>query len=86
MPSLILTSVLMLALANPNPPNAHPLTEIQALGYRQQWSATRWNATGDVDGIAWLETWGNSLIGAMEALQLLAVRRVTQQEQEDPRC
>jgi hypothetical protein len=46
--------------------------KIQALGITQEWSATRWKATGDVDGIGWLEAWGTSLIGAMEALRALA--------------
>jgi hypothetical protein len=56
--------------------------KIQALGITQEWSATRWKATGDVDGIGWLEAWGTSLIGAMEALRALAAQRVAEQEQE----
>jgi hypothetical protein len=57
---------------------------IQALGITQQWSTTRWKATGYVEGIGWLEAWGTSLIDAMEALQALAARRVAEQEAESP--
>jgi hypothetical protein len=57
--------------------------KIKALGITQQWSPTSWKATGYVDGAGWLGAWGTSLIGAMEALQALAARRVAQQEQED---
>ena len=32
----------------------------QALGITQPWSTTRWHATGDVDGVGWLEAWGAS--------------------------
>jgi hypothetical protein len=49
---------------------------IQALGITQEGSATRWKATGYVDGVGWLEVWGTSLFGAMEALQALAAQRI----------
>jgi hypothetical protein len=51
---------------------------IQALGVTQEGSPTRWRATGSVEGIGWLEAWGTSLIGAMEALQALAAQRVAE--------
>jgi hypothetical protein len=54
--------------------------KIKGLGITQEWSTTRWRATGYVDGIGWLEAWGTSLIGAMEALQALAAERVAEQE------
>jgi hypothetical protein len=36
----------------------------------------RWKASGDVDGIGWLEAWGESLIEAMERLQAKAAEQV----------
>ena len=59
---------------------------IQALGITQHWSPTRWNATGDVEGVGWLEAWGTSLLEAMEALQALAARCMAEHAQEDPAC
>ena len=49
--------------------------QIQALGITQQGSPTRWKATGDVDGMGWLEAWGTTLIAAMEALHALVRER-----------
>jgi hypothetical protein len=60
--------------------------KIQALGITQQGSSTRWKATGYVDGVGWLETWGKSLIEAMEALQALAAQRVAQRGEEASPC
>jgi hypothetical protein len=57
--------------------------KIQALGVTQQGSATRWKATGYVDGVGWLEAWGASLTEAMEALQALAAKRVAEREEEE---
>ena len=51
---------------------------IQALGITQEWSGTRWKATGYVEGVGWLEAWGPSLIAAWEALQALAAQRVAE--------
>jgi hypothetical protein len=51
---------------------------IQALGVTQERSPTRWRATGSVEGIGWLEAWGPSLIGALEALQTLATQRAAE--------
>jgi hypothetical protein len=59
---------------------------IQALGITQEGDPTRWRATGYVEGIGWLEAWGTSLIGAMEALQKLAAQRVTEQAEEKSGC
>jgi hypothetical protein len=56
---------------------------IQALGITQEWSTTRWKATGYVAGIGWLEAWGTSLITAWEALQALAAQRVAETAKED---
>src|SRR3712207_699383 len=56
--------------------------KIQALGITREGAATRWKATSYVDGVGWLEAWGTSLIGALEALQALAAQRVAQQEEE----
>jgi hypothetical protein len=58
--------------------------KIQALSITQEGVATRWNATGYIDDVGWLEAWGTSLVGAMEALQALAAVRVA--EQEEVRC
>jgi hypothetical protein len=57
--------------------------KIQALGITQEGAPTPWKATGYVDAVGWLEAWGTSLIGAMEALQVLAAQHVAQQEQEE---
>jgi hypothetical protein len=59
--------------------------KIQALGITQEGAATRWKATGYVDGVGGLEAWGTSLIGAMEALHALAAQRVAQREKEASR-
>ena len=56
--------------------------KIDALGITQQWSTTSWKATGYIEGVGWLEAWGTSLIGAMEALQVLAAQRMAQQEED----
>jgi hypothetical protein len=44
----------------------------------------RWRATGYVEGIGWLEAWGESLIGAMEALQALAAQHVAGPDEGRP--
>jgi hypothetical protein len=61
-----------------------PDVKIQALGIVQDGSPTRWKATGYVEGVGWLEAWGKSLIGAMEALQALAAQRVAAQADVPP--
>jgi hypothetical protein len=58
--------------------------KIQALGIIQDWSATRWKATGYVEGVGWLEARGKSLIEAMEMLQALAAMRVTKRSDGSP--
>jgi hypothetical protein len=55
------------------------LPKIHALGITQEGSPTRWKATGDVDGVGWLEAWGTLLIEAMDALQALAAERVAEE-------
>jgi hypothetical protein len=45
--------------------------KIQRLGLTQDDSPTRWQATGYVEGVGWLEAWGTSLLDAMNALQAL---------------
>jgi hypothetical protein len=57
--------------------------QISALGIvRDPWS-TRWQASGDVEGVGWLEAWGRTLIEAMKALQALAAQRVTPRGEEE---
>jgi hypothetical protein len=46
--------------------------KIQGLGVVQEGSPTRWKASGDVEGIGWLEAWGTSLVDALMALQARA--------------
>jgi hypothetical protein len=60
--------------------------KIKALGITQEWSGTSWKATGDVEGIGWLEAWGPSLPTALAALQALAAQRVAEpaEGEEDP--
>jgi hypothetical protein len=58
--------------------------EIQALGVVQDGSPTRWKATGSVDGIGWLEAWGDSLIDATDALHALAAQRVAERTASKP--
>lgn len=49
-----------------NPP------KIRGLKIVQEGSPTRWKATGEVEGIGWLEAWGTSLVDALTALQTCA--------------
>ncbi len=58
--------------------------KIQALGLTQEGAATRWKATGYVDGVGWLEARGPTLTEAMEALQVLAAQRVAERGEEPP--
>jgi hypothetical protein len=55
-----------------NPPH------IQGLGIIQDGFTRRWKATGEVEGVGWLEAWGATLVEAMEALQALAAKRVAE--------
>ena len=57
------------------------LPKIKGLGITQVGAATRWKATGYVDGMGWLGAWGTTFITAMEALQVLAAQQVAQQEE-----
>jgi hypothetical protein len=36
-----------------------------------------------VEGLGWLEAWGTSLVGAMEALQWLAAQQMAQLEDHE---
>lgn len=56
---------------------------IKGIGITQQGSPTSWKTTGYVDGVGWLEVWGTSLIGAMEAIQALAAQYITEQEWDE---
>jgi hypothetical protein len=68
-------------MASPEGPSLNP-PEIQALRVTQEGAPTRWLAKGYVEGIGWLEAWAESLVAAMEALQVLAAQHGVQQEQE----
>jgi hypothetical protein len=46
--------------------------EIRGLGIVQDGFTGRWKATGEVEGVGWLEAWGSTLVEAMEALQAKA--------------
>jgi hypothetical protein len=37
---------------------------IQALGIRQLWSPTYWQATSYVEGLGWLEAYGRSMLSS----------------------
>jgi hypothetical protein len=58
---------------------------IRALGIIQDGFSMRWKATGEVEGLGWLEAWGSTLVEAMEALQALAARRVEEKREEADR-
>jgi hypothetical protein len=53
---------------------------IQALGIVQDPWSMRWQASGHVEGLGWLEVWGPTLVAAMEALQALAEAQLAEQE------
>jgi hypothetical protein len=53
--------------------------KIRWLGIVQDGSPTRWKATGEVEGIGWLEAWGTSLVGALTALQIHAAEMAREQ-------
>jgi hypothetical protein len=52
--------------------------KIRALGITQDGFTMRWKARGDVEGIGWLEAWGDTSLGALEALQRHAAERVAE--------
>jgi hypothetical protein len=54
-------------------------SKIRGLGIVQDGSPTRWKASGDVEGIRWLEAWGTSLIDALKALEARAVEIACEQ-------
>jgi hypothetical protein len=57
--------------------------KIQGIGMVQDGSPTRWKATGEVEGVGWLEAWGSSLVEALEALQALAARIGAEKRQQE---
>jgi hypothetical protein len=56
------------------------MPKIQALGITQEGSSTRWKATSYGEGMGWLEARGTSLIEVIEALRVLAMQRVAEQD------
>jgi hypothetical protein len=56
---------------------------IQGLGMVQDGFTRRWKATGEVEGVGWLEAWGSTLLEAMEALQAQMGQRVVELGEED---
>jgi hypothetical protein len=56
--------------------------KIRALGIVQDRFTMRWKATGEVEGVGWLEAWGATLVEAMQALQAQAERRIAEREKE----
>jgi hypothetical protein len=59
--------------------------EIESLGITQDSFTMRWKARGYVEGIGWLEAWGESLVTALEALKALAAQRVAEREAGEAR-
>jgi len=57
--------------------------KIHGLGIVQDGSPTRWEATGYVGGIGWLEARGTTLVEAMEALQARVAKIVAEQATEE---
>jgi hypothetical protein len=57
--------------------------KICALGITQDGFTTRGEATGEVEGVGRLESWGKTLLEAMEALQARATRRVAEKRQQE---
>jgi hypothetical protein len=58
--------------------------KIHGLGITQDGFTMRWKASGDVEGVGWLEAWGDTLLEAMETLRRHAAERVAErQPQED---
>jgi hypothetical protein len=59
--------------------------KIRGLGITQDGFSRRWNVSGDVEGIAWLEAWGDTLLEAMEPLRRHAAERVAERplQEED---
>jgi hypothetical protein len=59
--------------------------KIRGLGIVQDGSPIRWKAMGYVEGVSWLETWGTTLVEALEALQAraaeMAVEKGTEEEE-----
>jgi hypothetical protein len=56
--------------------------ESRALGIVQDNFTMRWKARGELEGIGWLEAWGNTLVEAMEALQAKAATVIAAKGQQ----
>jgi hypothetical protein len=54
--------------------------KIHALGIIQDGFTMRWRARGDVEGVGWLEAWGDMLLKAMEALRRHAAELVAKRQ------
>jgi hypothetical protein len=57
--------------------------KIRGLGIVQDGFTKRWRATGEVEGLGWLEAWGSTLIEAMETLQALAAKMEGEKDTEE---
>jgi hypothetical protein len=57
--------------------------KIRGLGIVQDDFTMRWKATGYVEGLGWLEAWGNTLVEAMEALQTRAATMAMEMETQE---
>jgi hypothetical protein len=57
--------------------------KIRALGITQDGFTKRWKATGNVEGVGWLEAWGSTFIEAMEALQQEADRIIAKAGEQE---
>jgi hypothetical protein len=56
---------------------------IRGLGIIQDGFTKRWKATGEVEGLGWLEAWGATLGEAMKALQMEAARMAMEKGTEE---
>jgi hypothetical protein len=52
--------------------------KIRTLGINQDGFTMCWKARGDVEGIGWLEAWGDTFLEALEALRRHAAERVAE--------
>jgi len=56
---------------------------IQGLGVVRDGFTKCWKATGEVEGVGWLEAWGSTLVEAMEALQAKAAKVTAEQRPQE---
>jgi hypothetical protein len=57
--------------------------KVQALGIIQDSFTKCWKATGEVEGVGWLEVWGSTSVEAREALQAKAGRVATERRPQE---